>query len=215
MCLWLPVVARLGLVIIGCFLAISCLHLLFCLSCLVLGSLLVSLCSLGLLVLRLGCCLLVLVVVMVGEILVIIVFFVMIRGIIVRWLLTQGIMLLKRRYLWCWCCQGWWKPAPVSHNIGGSSTSAAFLNHWLVSKVLEVATLRLNSVFKSFYFKDVQFILDKRHLLGLFVAAGEVLGQHILQQFVSYQIIGIMMCMGWYVSDVLVFPAWSICGDGD
>ena len=42
-----------------------------------------------------------------------------------------------------------------AHSISGVATSVAFLRNWLVSKVLEAATWRSNSVFASCYLKDV------------------------------------------------------------
>ena len=61
-----------------------------------------------------------------------------------------------------------------AHSIRGVATSAVFLRNWSISKVLEAATWRSNSVFASFYFKDISFALDDLRSLGPFVAAGAV-----------------------------------------
>ena len=65
--------------------------------------------------------------------------------------------------------------APRAHSVRGVSTSAAFLRNWSVSKVLEAATWRSNSVFASFYLKDIQYVFEGIRSLGLFVAAGTVI----------------------------------------
>ena len=44
---------------------------------------------------------------------------------------------------------------PRAHSIRGVAMSTAFLKNWSISMVLEVATLRSNSVFAVFYFRDV------------------------------------------------------------
>ena len=62
-----------------------------------------------------------------------------------------------------------------AHSIGGVATSVAFLQNWSVSKVLEAATWRSNSVFTSFYLKDVSYLFEGLRSLGSFVAAGSVL----------------------------------------
>ena len=49
-----------------------------------------------------------------------------------------------------------------AHSICGISTSAAFLQNWLVSKVLEASTWKLNSVFASLYFKDIPYVFEGR-----------------------------------------------------
>ena len=66
-------------------------------------------------------------------------------------------------------------PPLRAHSIRGVSTSAAFLKNWSVTKVLEAASWRSNSVFSSFYFKDLQYVMEDWKSLGPFVAAGEVL----------------------------------------
>ena len=66
-------------------------------------------------------------------------------------------------------------PPLRAHSILGVSTSAAFLQNWSISKVLEAATWKSNSVFASFYFKDIQYVFEGIHSLGPFVAAGAVI----------------------------------------
>ena len=56
-----------------------------------------------------------------------------------------------------------------AHSIRGVLTSVAFLRNWLVAKVLEAATGRSNSVFSSFYLKDVKYIFEGVRSLGPFV----------------------------------------------
>ena len=67
---------------------------------------------------------------------------------------------------------------PVSdlraHSIRGVATSAAFLKNCPISKVLEAASWRSNSVFSLFYLKDIEMSLDGCKSLGPFVAAGAV-----------------------------------------
>ena len=57
-------------------------------------------------------------------------------------------------------------PPLRAHSIHGISTSAHFLQNWSVSKVLEAATWKSNSVFASFYFKDIQYVFEGIHSLG-------------------------------------------------
>ena len=60
-----------------------------------------------------------------------------------------------------------------AHGIRGVSTSAAFHQNWSVSSVLESVTWRTNSVFASFYLRDLQHEFNDIRSLGPFVAAGE------------------------------------------
>ena len=62
-----------------------------------------------------------------------------------------------------------------AHSIRGISTSAAFLKNQSVSKVLDAATWKSNSVFSSFYFKDLSYSMGEWKSLGPFVAAGSVI----------------------------------------
>ena len=62
--------------------------------------------------------------------------------------------------------------APRAHSIRGIATSSAFFRNWSLTSVLEAASWRSNTVFTSFYLKDIQYILDNVHSLGPFVAAG-------------------------------------------
>ena len=57
--------------------------------------------------------------------------------------------------------------------VSGVSTSAAFHCNWSVSSVLESASWRINSVFASFYFRNIQHEFNDIRSLGLLVAAGE------------------------------------------
>ena len=61
-----------------------------------------------------------------------------------------------------------------AHSIRGVSTSTLFMQNWLVSKVPEAASWRSNSVFASFYLRNVQYIFEGMRSLGPFVAAGAV-----------------------------------------
>ena len=47
-----------------------------------------------------------------------------------------------------------------------------FLKNWSLASVLEAASWRSNTVFTSFYLKDVQYIFEDVRSLGPFVAAG-------------------------------------------
>ena len=65
--------------------------------------------------------------------------------------------------------------APSAHSVRSVSTSLAFMKNWSVSRVLEAATWKSNSVFASFYLRDVAHVLDGVSSIGAFVAAGQVL----------------------------------------
>ena len=65
-------------------------------------------------------------------------------------------------------------PPLRAHSIRGVSISAVFLQNWSVSKVLEATTWKLNSVFASFCFRDIQYVFEGLQSLGPFVAAGTV-----------------------------------------
>ena len=66
-------------------------------------------------------------------------------------------------------------PPPRAHSIRGIAASVAFLKNVSISRVLEAASWRSNSVFTSFYFKEVQVELDGVRSLGPIVAAGSVI----------------------------------------
>ena len=66
--------------------------------------------------------------------------------------------------------------APRAHSIRGIATSSAFFRNWSLSNVLEVASWRSNTVFTSFYFRDIQYVFEGARSLGPFVAAGECIG---------------------------------------
>ena len=63
-----------------------------------------------------------------------------------------------------------------AHSARGVSTSAAFHKNWSIASVLESATWRSNSVFASFYLRDLQHEFDGLRSLGPFVPAGERIG---------------------------------------
>ena len=65
---------------------------------------------------------------------------------------------------------------PRAHSIRGIATSSAFFKNWSISSVLESASWKSNSVFTSFYFKDLQCVFEGVRSLGPFVAAGERIG---------------------------------------
>ena len=61
-----------------------------------------------------------------------------------------------------------------AYSVRGVATSVSFLRNWSISKVLEAATWRSNSVFASFYFRDISFVFQGLRSLGPFVAAGSI-----------------------------------------
>ena len=65
-------------------------------------------------------------------------------------------------------------PAPRAHSIRAVSTSCRFFKNWAVGDVLAAATWKSNSVFASYYLRDVAYVLGDRHSLGPFVSAGGV-----------------------------------------
>ena len=66
--------------------------------------------------------------------------------------------------------------APRAHSIHGIATSSAFFRNWSLRSVLEAASWRSNTVFTSFYLRDLQFIFEGVRSLGPFVAAEERIG---------------------------------------
>ena len=66
-------------------------------------------------------------------------------------------------------------PSLRAHSIRGASTSAVFMQNWSVSKELAATSWRSNSVFASFYLRDIQYIFEGMRSLGPFVAAGAVI----------------------------------------
>ena len=60
--------------------------------------------------------------------------------------------------------------------VHAHSIRAAFHRNWSVASVLESATWRSNSVFVSFYLRDIQHEFDGIRSLGPFVAAGSQIG---------------------------------------
>ena len=65
---------------------------------------------------------------------------------------------------------------PRAHTIRGIATSSAFFRNWSLRSVLEAASWRSNTVFTSFYLRDLSFNSDGVHSLGPFVAAGKRIG---------------------------------------
>ena len=63
--------------------------------------------------------------------------------------------------------------APRAHIIRGIATSSAFFKNWSLQSVLQAASWRSNTVFTSFYLKDVQYVCEGVRSLGPFVTAGE------------------------------------------
>ena len=66
-------------------------------------------------------------------------------------------------------------PVPRAHSIRGVSASLAFHKNWAVKEVLKAATWKSNSVFSSFYLKDVSFVWENCKSLGPFISAGQVI----------------------------------------
>ena len=66
--------------------------------------------------------------------------------------------------------------ASRAHSIRGIATYSAFFRNWSLSSVLEAASWRCNTVFTSFYFRDIQYVFEGVRSLGPFVAAGERIG---------------------------------------
>ena len=63
-----------------------------------------------------------------------------------------------------------------AHSIRGIAASSAFFKNWSISSVLEAASWKSNTVFTSFYFRDLQYVFEGVRSLGPFVAAGERIG---------------------------------------
>ena len=63
-----------------------------------------------------------------------------------------------------------------AHSIRGISASTAFHKNWSISRVLAAATWRSNSVFASFYLKNLHFEFEGLRSLGPFVATSEQIG---------------------------------------
>ena len=66
--------------------------------------------------------------------------------------------------------------APVKSQVLFLAPSTAFHRNWSVSSVLNAACWKSNSVFASFYLKDLQFEFDGLCSLGPFVDAGVQIG---------------------------------------
>ena len=61
------------------------------------------------------------------------------------------------------------------HSVRGYATSVLFWKNTAMSKVLRAATWKSNSVFASYYLKDVQYVYDRIKSLGPIVAAGDLI----------------------------------------
>ena len=70
------------------------------------------------------------------------------------------------------------------HSIHGIATSSAFFKNWSIASILDAASWRSNSVFTSFYFRDLQFVYEGLCSLGLFVA--ELGRSHLFLIFSSF-----------------------------
>ena len=57
--------------------------------------------------------------------------------------------------------------------VRGVATSVSFQRNWSISKVLEAATWRSNSVF-ALYFRDISYVFQGLRSLGPFVAVGSI-----------------------------------------
>ena len=62
-----------------------------------------------------------------------------------------------------------------AHDLRGIGTSLNFLRNKSIEEVLQAATWRSNSVFASFYLKDVRIAYDNLYALGPLVAGGSIL----------------------------------------
>ena len=69
-----------------------------------------------------------------------------------------------------------------AHSIRGVSASMAFAKNWSVKQLLKAATWKSNTVFASFYLKDIAFEWDDCRSLGPFVSAGQVINPPNQQQ---------------------------------
>ena len=65
-------------------------------------------------------------------------------------------------------------PAPRAHSVRSVSTSVAFQKNCSLSKIFQTAIWKTNSVFSSFYLKDVATCLGEMRSLGSIVVAGQV-----------------------------------------
>ena len=65
-------------------------------------------------------------------------------------------------------------PAPRVHEVRSVATSVVFLRNWLVARGLEAATWRSQSVFSTFYLRDVTSTLGDLHSVASIIAAGQV-----------------------------------------
>ena len=66
--------------------------------------------------------------------------------------------------------------ATRAHSIQGIAATSVFFKSWPIASVLNAASWRSNTVFTSFYFKDIHYVFENVCSLGPFVAAGERIG---------------------------------------
>ena len=66
--------------------------------------------------------------------------------------------------------------APRTHVFAALLPLLLSFKNWSISSVLEAASWKSNSVFTSFYFRDLQYVFEGVRSLGPFVAAGERIG---------------------------------------
>ena len=64
--------------------------------------------------------------------------------------------------------------SPKAHNVRPMATSVAFMKNWSLTRVLEASTWRAQSVFASFYLRDVSSTSGDIHSLGPIVTSGQV-----------------------------------------
>ena len=88
----------------------------------------------------------------------------------------NGISFLLREVIVQSCASSEEVATPRAHSIRGIATSSAFCKNWSTSSVLEAASWKSNTVFTSFYFRDLQYVFEGVLSFGPFVAAGERIG---------------------------------------
>ena len=63
-----------------------------------------------------------------------------------------------------------------AHSVRGIATSTALHKNWSISSVLDAASWRSNSVFASYYLRDLHFEYEDLRSLGPFLTAFEQIG---------------------------------------
>ena len=66
-------------------------------------------------------------------------------------------------------------PVPRAHSIRSMATSVAFERNVSLANIISAATWRCQSVFSSFYLREISFRGDEFRSLGPFVVAGNVI----------------------------------------